>query len=708
MTSIAICHFANQRAVRATLNSPKEVTQLVVVNPDEIDINGNLAIVKGRVQSSGQLETMMVRLDSKSQQRQLSQLTEQTIWRVCGELRPIVPATNFNQFDSRAYQRSKGIFNELNVDDWKLSKVDNNEFGFSRYCHELRARSHRYFSKMPQPLGGYCQRLLIGENDRQTQSLMNDVKKLGIIHLFCISGMHVVLLVSILRRVLVYSHLEKRTIDLALICCLPAYLIIGGGAASLIRAVVMAEAGLIGRRLALSGLDIWSVGLLVGFAIDPYVLLSLGGQLSYLLSFMLQVLPKGLNSWQEAALMNLCGLPSLLSFVYEFHVLSFISSYLMIPIFSVAIFPAVIISAFTYPFFPEIGNLVNGLLTILHQFLGSAALMPGMVHFGKPAPPIALILFLAILWSVANPANRKNWHITAGLFLIVFLIIHFPLSGEVTFVDIGQGDCIIVRAPLSRSTVMIDTGGKLNFADQGWQRRQVTSDVAERSSINYLKSIGVSHLDAVCLSHHDTDHIGYIPTVLRELKVDNVLVPAGMEKQARFTRLIQQPSSLKNPTVIPVTDGYQMSKIGLRVLHPFKSGAAENTDSMVLSGRFGNQSFIFTGDLDQAGEHRLIRRYPNLHVDVLKLGHHGSKTASSTAFLKQLKPRLGIISAGRFNRYGHPNNATMHRLKRAHVTPVSTQQYGMIRYRYWTGREKWETKLRGDELKWMLPPYDNS
>lgn len=705
--TVGLCLYTNQRADRLTLTRPRQVAQQILVNPDQINVNGNLAVVEGQDLQTDQRETLFVTIRSPQEKSFLEGRTKQAVWQVRGELRPLIPATNFNQFDYRQFQRAHHIYNELNVDDWHV-RSSPSAFNWFKWCHETRAFLNNYFATMPQPLSGYCKRLLIGENDRDTQSLMTDVKRLGIIHLFCISGMHVVLLTTILRRLMLSCYFDRQTADWLLIVALPAYLIIGGGSASLIRAVLMAEADLLGRRFSCSRLDTWAASLVIGIWIDPYVLLTLGGQLSYLLSLMLQVLPQSLNGWQLSAVMNLVSLPSLLSFVYEVHLLSFVSSYVMIPFFSVAIFPVVIVSALTYPVFPFIGDVVNGLLTLLHQFLASLAQMPGMIHFGRPSPWLAMAMFCALIWLCSDFRRRSSWMVTIAVFVTAFVMIHWPLSGEVTFVDIGQGDCIIVRAPFNRSTVMIDTGGKLSFASQRWQKRSVTTDQAERTSINYLKSLGISHLDAICLSHHDTDHIGYLPTVLKNLKVDNVVVPAGMERQPRFIRLAISPTNLRQPKIVAVKAGDAFPQAGLTVLHPFKAGHGENTDSMVLRGTFGQKRFLFTGDLDKAGEQRLMRHYPDLAVDVLKLGHHGSKTASSKAFLRKTHPAIGIISAGRFNRYGHPNNATMQRLKETHVKPVSTQQYGMIRYRYFAHRAVWQTKLQGDELKWMLPPYDNS
>lgn len=249
----------------------------------------------------------------------------------------------------------------------------------------------------------------------------------------------------------------------------------------------------------------------------------------------------------------------------------------------------------------------------------------------------------------------------------------------------------------------IDTGGKLLF---GKRPARTKRDYATKTSINYLKSCGVSKIDTIYLSHHDLDHIGYLTSVLQNFKVKQLVVPKGMEKQHSLIRLI--PVNCQQiPQILPVVAGNKLSCSNLYVLHPFDKSEGKNEDSMVLAGVFGQLKFMFMGDLDRQGERNIMHRNPDLKIDVLKLGHHGSKTSSDPQFIRQLLPRIGIISAGRQNRYGHPNQETLITLSKNNVKPVSTQRYGMIRYRYYGSSYHWQTKLKGDEYGWMLPRLNN-
>lgn len=347
--------------------------------------------------------------------------------------------------------------------------------------------------------------------------------------------------------------------------------------------------------------------------------------------------------------------------------------------------------------FPALVNIFNQMLLVFQTSLKMLAHLPGLIVFGRIPGFIAIILtVLSLIW-LEQPLVNKKW----GKYLLIiyagcFILIHFPLNGEVTFVDVGQGDCAIIRRPLNQQVLMIDTGGHLNFKQAVWQKRAASNKTA-LNSVNYLKSRGISKIDAVLVSHHDADHCGYLSDILDNIKVDNILLPSGMEKQ----NLARNWESRGHQATVPVLNKNQLA-YPLAVIHPFKAGHGENKDSMVLFGRFGGQSFLFMGDLDRHGELQILQQYPGLNSDIIKLGHHGSKTASDPEFLKRIHPRLAIISAGRHNRYGHPNSETIASLKRQSIPYLSTQDKGMISYIYWGNKGYWQTKITGDELRWTL------
>ena len=697
-----LCYSLQKNWTTITANKQMEVTQRILVYPDELKFNGNFMTGTAIDIQTGQRETIMMSFKSPQMLKNIDKLTTPSIWLINGQLKPIIPRTNENQFDNLTYNHHRRICNQVQIN--RVEQMVRQKRGIVGWCHILRKRLSLYFETLPPPLSTYCQQLIIGSSNEDSAELMVSIKRLGLLHLFCISGMHIVLFTDLLRWLLVHLWWRKESIDLFLIIILPFYLLVGGGATSLIRATIMAELGLLHRYLNLDSLDGWALSLLIGLVIDPLLLLTLGGQLSYLLSFILQVLPESVRGFKQSLLLNLISLPSLLSYVYEVHLLSFGVSYLIIPLFSTVVFPVVLVGALIFKLFEPLTYLINAGLKCFQYILNWLSDFPGMIHFGKPPLVLALLLFAASLFVVSQETSLKSWKILVLLYVITGGIIHFPLNGEVTFVDIGQGDSIIIREPFNRRVTMIDTGGKLNFKKPDWETSKHSQDDAQRITINYLKSKGIRQIDNICLTHHDADHIGYLTTILDNIAVKRLIVPAGMERQPALLNKVRTAEK-SSPMIIPVTDNVKLSSFPLKILHPFVPGEGKNEDSLVLAGKFGGKRFLFTGDLDQENEEKVIQKYPQLKSDILKAGHHGSKTASSYLFLQTVAPKYAIISAGRFNRYRHPDEITIKNFQRLNINYLSTQQFGMIQYVYHGRNGKIKTTLRGDETSWTLPNY---
>lgn len=708
-----VCVQFQAKINNASVDKQRPVTAELQVYPDQVKVNGDQYQFIGKNITTGQQVQVYGSLATRQAKQQLLELRQCSRWQIDGQIEPVSIATNVNQFDARQYAWSRHVYNQITIDHIQKVTLDsgNTIQSFINWCHQIRSALIHYFATMPAMLKIYCNSLIIGNSDADFSTVMAGVKQLGLIHLFCISGMHVVLFVDLLRKALIYCHFNKETINWLLIIVLPCYLIIGGGSASLIRATLMTELTLIGqiKVFRLQRLDIWSLSLLGGLLYQPLVLLTLGGQLSYLLSLMLQFLPRNGNQLINAILLNLVGLPSILNYIFEWHCLSLFASYLMIPFFSTIIFPTVIISSLAYHWLPVSGLVVNYGLEIFQVVIDWISRLPGMIHFGKPPICGTWILFLLTLFVFLMPQNKKRWLALLAGYCMIFVLIHFPLNGEVTFFDIGQGDSFLIREPFNRRVTMIDTGGQLQFPKPKWAQQVIATDKATKISVNYLKSRGISKIDTLNLSHQDTDHIGFSISILAHMKVDRITFPKGMEKQPNFKNKVL-PLAIKQDTkLIPITDQSTVPQLPLQIIHPFKSGHGANEDSVVLGGEFAGTTFLFMGDLDRAGERAIMEKYPHLKVDVLKLGHHGSKTASDPSFVQQLNPKLAVISAGRMNRYGHPNQETMTTLKKQRVSAWSTQKFGMISYQYdLFNHSKWVTKLKGDELAWMLQPSNNN
>jgi competence protein ComEC len=171
--------------------------------------------------------------------------------------------------------------------------------------------------------------------------------------------------------------------------------------------------------------------------------------------------------------------------------------------------------------------------------------------------------------------------------------------------------------------------------------------------------------------------------LMKVIPVETLYLVPGSEQDHRIAKLLNELPKQTN-VVWTTIDQVVGDSLQLQVLAP-ESGAGQNEDSLVIKTKVGDKTFLFTGDLEQAGEKKLIHDYPNLKVDVLKLGHHGSRTSTAPEFVAAIDPQFGIVSSGRNNRYGHPHEEVLETL--VNQTVLRTDQQGMIQF-IWSEKQQ--------------------
>ena len=243
---------------------------------------------------------------------------------------------------------------------------------------------------------------------------------------------------------------------------------------------------------------------------------------------------------------------------------------------------------------------------------------------------------------------------------------------EVIYLDVGQADSILLRLPDGRN-MLIDAGNN--------------ADGAKVAA--YLQSIGVTRLDWVVGTHPHEDHIGGLDTVIAQMKVGRVLLPEIPDDQVPTTRTymdVLDAMAAKNLRADAAKAGRVLVRdrtndLKIQVLSP-QAGAkfdGLNNYSVVLRLTYGSCSFLFTGDAETAAEAAMLASGAELHADVLKLGHHGSSTSTSQAFLDRVHPQYAIISCGKGNDYGHPHKETLARIRSSGAQLYRTDRQGGLR-----------------------------
>ncbi|NLZ53145.1 MAG: MBL fold metallo-hydrolase, partial [Thermoanaerobacteraceae bacterium] len=233
---------------------------------------------------------------------------------------------------------------------------------------------------------------------------------------------------------------------------------------------------------------------------------------------------------------------------------------------------------------------------------------------------------------------------------------------KVHFLDVGQGDSILITT--GSNAMLIDAG------DRGYGS----------SVVSYLKKQGVKKLDYLILTHPHADHIGGAADVVKAFEIGKIIMPKVSHTTKTFENLLLtiQNKGLKITSPNP-GDEYELGGARFKILAPNSSSyKSMNDHSVVTRIAFGNTAFLFTGDAESTSESQILSKGFDVKSDVLKVGHHGSKTSTTASFLKNVSPKYAVISVGKGNNYGHPTQEVLERLDSQGIKVYRTDEAGTI------------------------------
>lgn len=668
---------------------PEKVTNRVMkIQGDSIKVDGNFLKLTGKIQGEKYLVYYSLKTSKEKAVWERKILPNTAI--ISGETEAFDRARNLNGFDAQKYYQSLGFTQILRTDSMKPFRQK--QFSLSEFRQQLIWQIDQRYSKR---VASYVKALVIGYKDSEFAEYTSAYKTTGLLHLFTLSGLHIQFYLGgfhmFLKRVGLVR--EMRLVLLSLVGLLLIFLT--GGSFSTIRAIfsfLIAFACVTGN-FKLSKLDQWSIMLfLVNFCF-PLVFWSVGAQLSIYFALILLYLNNlKLKSWQQAPLFTIFTLPLLIYSFSEWTIIGGLLTVLLFPFFEWLILPGCLV-LFLGCFFPLPGFLsisMDHFFRILEKVLESAAL-PNLT-IGRPDFYLFLLLILIVLLVIDRLKYQQKIYWFLVVFLSLIISISFSANGLVAFVDVGQGDSIFIKLPFKQETFLIDTGGRLNFKQKKWQARQQKHS-SDYNLLPFLKSLGCTKIDHLLVTHNDADHMGELLNVLNKVKVKNLYLAKGSHMELK--KLLQP---IKGTKIHLLKKGDTVGKkLKLQILSP-ESSQGDNNDSLVTYFNLNQQRFLLTGDLETTGEEVLLKSYPQLKIDFLKIGHHGSNTSTSETFLKQTQPKYAIISVGKKNRYGHPTQETLTKLKRHKVSVFRTDQQGMIYYQWSPITKRGEIELLIDFL----------
>ncbi len=402
-------------------------------------------------------------------------------------------------------------------------------------------------------------------------------------------------------------------------------------------------------------------------------------------------------------------LPILLYYFFEIPPYSVFLNLIVIPLMSGILFLG-LSGSFLCFLSESFGSLILkacGVIFRLYEFLCRKALaLPGArLTLGQPEKwqvffyYLCLALALLLLWHLRDrqkeesgrPNGKKQkrreagriWRRAGGILAVglVLLCARFGESGQltITMLDVGQGDGIFIQSP-SGATCFVD-GGSSDVKQVGKYRIEP-----------FLKSRGVDRLDYVFISHGDSDHLNGIREMIERqdvgIRIDHLVLTPRKTWDEGLLSLAQAAVDCDVPVdVLETGQAFRAGDLSLTCLWPAAEPPREdgNELSMVLALSYKDFDMLFTGDLGQEEETRLLENlqtfYPGRNFEILKVAHHGSKNSTSREFLEAVRPAYALISAGRNNQYGHPHAETLERLKEAGSRICTTQEAGAITVR---------------------------
>lgn len=607
---------------------------------------------------------------------------------------PSPPSHRFS-FDMQKHLDHNGAKHILAVES--IIGVEQRETVISKLYRQRQWLKKHIQNTFPSSLSVEAEALLIGEQENMANEDRLMYQTLGITHLFAISGLHVAILVGIVYFVLLRLRVRKETALVLLLGILPVYAVLAGGAPSVLRSVFMVSAVLFVR---LFNLRVSIAHILLGSFVffilwNPFMMYNIGFQLSYGATFGIIYSNRFLTADQSAiksgliltAISQVTLYPLLLFHFYEISLSAFLVNSLFVPLYTLFILPAnLVLLALTFLFQPAAGFVfgmyepLRGGIEKLMVWL--SGLPYQMWNPGKPEPWVLVALFVSVLlfYSLAEQGFRYRQLLVLIVPAVVFTLLpYFDPALKVAFLDVGQGDSAVIELPYRQGVYVIDSGGLLRFDTEEFKKRGRPYEVGRQIVAPYLKGNGLSSVDVLVLSHADADHAEGAEELFPLLRIKELHLSPGSQAEGIIRDIA--PFAKEAAVRFPGRgSGWAKGGAIFRYLSPADAEYEGNNDSLVLLVESGEYRALFTGDLEEAGERDLEAAYGRAlsRLTVLKVGHHGSKTSSSQAFLELVEPKLSIFSTGIDNRYGHPSEEVVDRFNALGLPTLNTADAGTI------------------------------
>jgi len=561
-----------------------------------------------------------------------------------GNINEVINNTIPNTFNYKEYLYNKKIYYTFTIDSITIISKDISFID--------RIKNFIYKRCLNIDNTGYLTMFILGKKNIDKDTY-NNLKTMNITHIFSISGFYLSLISLSISKILN----KKKHSNIFKIIIYIMYLLLTCFNISLIKSFLLFIGIDLKKKynLKIENKDILIYNGLLLLIINPFYLYDIGYLYSYLCTYGILSINYHSKSYIKRSIYTslICliySLPLSISINYSYNILSILFNIIYIPFITYIFYPLCILSFLFKISYP----ILSILITILNSSVSMLSNINLIIVLPKMSTYMIIIYYILVFMFTYN---RKYIYIIMICLLIIINKLSYYLDSKayLYFLDVGQADSSLIISPYRKDITLIDIGGSISGINEAISKNMVT----------FLYSINIKEIDNLIISHGDCDHLCNGIYLMDYINIRNVTLNKGSINDYEKKYLSKVGNyNYKNMSLInlynEVTDD-------------------ENENSIFTYFKLYNTSFLYSGDATKEKEEEIISKY-KLNVDILKVGHHGSKTSSSKTYLEKLKPKIALISSGRHNMYNHPSTITLNTLDTLGIKYYNTQDSGTIKF----------------------------
>ena len=586
--------------------------------------------------------------------------------KVFGNKKEIREVTIPNNFDYQKYLYNHKIYLVFNALDYKIIAKNNNIINKVKNYLNKRIANNTYLSLF-----------ILGDKTNLDSDIYNNYQNIGVAHLLAISGLHLSIILLFLNKILFF--ITKRIKLFIIVSFLLIYAYIINYPPSFLRVLLFYSLSFINQEyyLNINRIQLLFLTAIILLFINPFYFFDIGFIFSFSTVFGIMISSKYLHYsyFKNLLLISLISFvftfPIVVNLNYEINLITFLANLILVPLISFIIYPMTLISLII----PIIDKLLNILIIVMESITSILSMITfTKIIIPKLTPLFIIIYYITIILLIYFNKTKLFWILPLLVTIYTFISI-CRTNLSIIFFEVGQGDSSIIITPHLNSITMIDTGGivKSNYHPSN-------------NIMTYFKSIGISKINNLIITHGDYDHMGEARNIVNNFKVEKVIFNCGP-----YNDLEQELIKVLNKKKIKYYSCIKELNIDKNKLYflQTKEYDNENDNSNVIYTELNNYKFMFMGDASINTEKEILNKYNLPDIDVVKVGHHGSKTSSSNEFINEINPKYSIISVGKNNRYGHPNKEALNNLEKSRI--YRTDEDGSIMFKIENNKLKIET-----------------